>query len=194
MIEEITHKKHFSTKKEREPHRRILIFVTNFLRKKYIIHFISHKYNKIKDLLSPLSPDFDMFIPPPSQRQQKTISTRIARGIIFASMRENFLLFIIVVIDVEVTELVRGLVGGDHTQVITELIFLQVLLGQVLQVTLGERHLGGHADSGLLLLGFHVNPLAQVTGLVVNFDLLQQIFLEGRGVQQLSSTGALQSM
>ena len=45
--------------------------------------------------------------------------------------------------DVEVAEFVSGLVGGDHVKVITELLLLEVLLGEVLKVSLGEGGFGG---------------------------------------------------
>lgn len=38
------------------------------------------------------------------------------------------------VVDLEVTELVGVLGGGDHTQPVPQVVFLQVLLGQVLQI------------------------------------------------------------
>jgi len=66
--------------------------------------------------------------------------------------------------------------------VVTELLLLQVLLGQVLQVTLGERKLGSHVDLGFLL-GDH-DLLAELAGLAVNLDALEQESLELSSLEQ----------
>lgn len=55
----------------------------------------------------------------------------------------------LVVHDAEVPQLVRVLVAGDHVQVVAKLLLLEVLLGKVLEVPLGERRLGGHGDARL---------------------------------------------
>ncbi len=55
----------------------------------------------------------------------------------------------LVVHDGEVAQLVGVLVAGDHVKVVAELLLLEVLLGQVLEVTLRERRLGGHRDARL---------------------------------------------
>lgn len=46
--------------------------------------------------------------------------------------------FSVSVIDVEITHLVRGLVGRDNPQEVAEILRLQILLAQVLQVPLRE--------------------------------------------------------
>lgn len=44
------------------------------------------------------------------------------------------LLFLIILVDLEVSEFVALLVSSDDTQPVTEVVLLQVLLGQVLEV------------------------------------------------------------
>lgn len=55
----------------------------------------------------------------------------------------------LVVDDGEVAQLVRVLVAGDHVEVVAQLLLLQVLLGEVLEVALGERRLGRYGDARL---------------------------------------------
>lgn len=60
-----------------------------------------------------------------------------AAGIARATQRGRLLgllLLLLLVVDVEVAELVRGLVGGNHAQPVADLLLLQVLLRQVLDV------------------------------------------------------------
>ena len=86
------------------------------------------------------------------------------------------LLLILVIVDVEVTHLVRGLVGGHDAEEIPQLLRLQVLLAQILQVTLGERRLSGHMDLGFLPVDGDL--LSQVAGLAVHFDATHQELLK----------------
>lgn len=90
-----------------------------------------------------------------------------------------FVVFLIIVIgaDSEVTELVQVLVVGDDTDPITKTVFLQILLCQVFQVSLGEVHIG--VDEDLHLLTLHGDVAAQVSGLAVDLEaLLQELFLK----------------
>lgn len=57
----------------------------------------------------------------------------------------------LVVDDGEVAQLVRVLVAGDYVEVVSQLLLLQVLLGEVLEVALGERRLSCHGDARLRL-------------------------------------------
>lgn len=53
------------------------------------------------------------------------------------------LLLLLLVVDVEVTEVVRGWARGDDVEPVTDLLLLQVLLGQVLEVpAIAERERG----------------------------------------------------
>lgn len=48
-----------------------------------------------------------------------------------------FLLFFLIA-DLEVSQLIRCLITSDHSQPVPEVVLLQVLLGQVLQVSVSE--------------------------------------------------------
>lgn len=86
-------------------------------------------------------------------------------------------LVIIVGADSEVTQLVEVLVVGDDADPIAKAVLLQVLLGQVLQVTLGEVHVGVDVDLHLLALDGDV--VSQVSGLAVDLEaFLQELLLK----------------
>ncbi len=78
----------------------------------------------------------------------------------------------LVVVDGEELEFVDVLVGGDDSQVLTELLFLEVLLGQILKVSLGEGNLALN-DSGVLVLANGDN-LAKVGLLDLNLDVVNE--------------------
>ncbi|KAH9093063.1 hypothetical protein Ae201684P_008727 [Aphanomyces euteiches] len=92
-------------------------------------------------------------------------------------------IFILGVVDVEVTQFVGRLVRGNHVQVVTQLLLLQVLLGQVLQVALGER--GDDRNVQLGLFAGDLDNVAQDTGLAVHFDAVVQELFERGNVQNL---------
>merc|ERR1740131_618286 len=85
-------------------------------------------------------------------------------------------LLIVVVVDLEVSQLIAVLGVGNHTQPVPQVVFLQVLLGEVLKVALGEG--GGGGDSNLVLLPDEGDLLAEVVGFATNFDPLAQVLLE----------------
>lgn len=89
----------------------------------------------------------------------------------------------------EVTELVRVLVGGNDTDVITELVLLEELLDQVLEVALGEGSLGLNDDLGLL--ASDLDGLAELAGLSVNLDARLQEVGQVVGVDGDLNDGAL---
>ncbi len=78
----------------------------------------------------------------------------------------------LVVVDGEELEFVDVLVGGDDSQVLTELLFLEVLLGQILEVSLGEGNLALN-DSGVLVLADGDN-LAKVGLLTLDLDVVNE--------------------
>merc|ERR1719481_2466986 len=80
-------------------------------------------------------------------------------------------LLIVVVVDLEVSQLVAVLGVGNHTQPVP-----QVLLGEVLKVALGEG--GGGGDGNLVLLPDEGDLLAEVVGFATNLDPLAQVLLE----------------
>jgi hypothetical protein len=85
--------------------------------------------------------------------------------------------------DLEVAELVGVLRRGDDVKEITELLLLQVLLGEVLEVSLRERKLGGDADLGLV--AGDGNLLTEVAGLAVDLDSIVEELLEGSNIEYL---------
>jgi hypothetical protein len=68
-------------------------------------------------------------------------------------------------------------------QEVSQLLLLQVLLGQVLEVSLGERELGVHDDLGLISGDGDLG--AELTGLAVHLDSVVEELLERSGVQNL---------
>lgn len=94
-------------------------------------------------------------------------------------MTSLLVVFFIVIIgaDSEVAEFVQVLVVGDNADPIAKTVLLQVLLGQILQVTFGEVDVG--VDVNLHLLSFHGDVASQVSGLAVDLEvLLQELLLQ----------------
>merc|ERR1711899_650629 len=85
-------------------------------------------------------------------------------------------LLIVVVVDLKVSQLVAVLGVGNHTQPVPQVVFLQVLLGEVLKVALGEG--GGGGDGDLVLLPDKGDLLAEVIGFATNLDPPTQVLLE----------------
>ena len=83
--------------------------------------------------------------------------------------------------DLEVAELVGVLRRGDDVKEITELLLLQVLLGEVLEISLGERKLGSDVNLGLVT--GDGNLLTEVAGLAVDLDSIVEELLEGRNIE-----------
>ena len=75
--------------------------------------------------------------------------TRVTKSS-YSSIKSLFLVRLrLVVDDREVAQLVGVLVAGDYVEVVAQLLLLQVLLGEVLQVTFRKRRLGGYGDARL---------------------------------------------
>lgn len=68
-------------------------------------------------------------------------------------------------------------------QEITQLLLLEVLLGQVLQVSLGERKLSSDDDLGLVTGNGDLG--AEITGFAVDLDSVVKELLEGGRVEDL---------
>merc|ERR1719431_1647852 len=81
----------------------------------------------------------------------------------------------LLIVDLEVSQLVAVLGAGNHTQPVPQVVLLQILLSEVLQVSLGEGDVRGEGQLGLLSL--HVELLAEVGGLASNIDALLKILL-----------------
>ena len=82
----------------------------------------------------------------------------------------------LVILNVEVSEFVVVLAGGDNSQVLLQVLLLEVLLGQVLQVSLAEGDAGLNDDI-VGVLG-HGHGGAEVAGLTVNLDVLLEVVFE----------------
>lgn len=85
------------------------------------------------------------------------------------------LLVVIVGADAEVAQLVRGLVVGHDTDPVTQRVLLEVTLRQVLQVALGEVHIG--VDVHLVLLALERDVVVQVVDLALVLHALLQVLL-----------------
>lgn len=85
----------------------------------------------------------------------------------------NYLLSLLFLGHVEVTELVRILAVSNDSEEIAELLLLEVLLGQVLEITLRHWDVGVNDDSRLLL--GDLNGLAEVSSLVINLDSITEV-------------------
>merc|ERR1719509_527419 len=85
-------------------------------------------------------------------------------------------LFILLIVDLEVSEFVGVLGVSDNTKPIPEVVLLEVLLGEVLEVPLGEGDVAGELDLGLLPGQAHVLP--EVASLASHLDAFMKILLE----------------
>merc|ERR1712026_325093 len=103
-----------------------------------------------------------------------------------------FLLVLFLVVDLEVSEFVGILGGGDHAKPVPQVVLLEVLLGQVLQVPLGEGCGRGEVD--LVLLTHQSDLLAEVVGLAGNLMRSSKYFSKSWQFMMPSSTGWVQSM
>ena len=95
----------------------------------------------------------------------------------------NNLLFSFLIItssDLVVLKLVGVLRLGNNTQVVTQLLLLEVSLGEVLQLTLGETKVLGTGNSDLsAVTGDNNSALGEVAGLSIsNLDTLVEVLLE----------------
>ena len=77
-------------------------------------------------------------------------------------------LFFLIVIDLEVSELIGVLRGSNHAKPVPQVILLQVLLGQILKVTLAERYSRGQHN--LVLFTAKGNVLSEVVGFATNLE------------------------
>merc|ERR1719510_1966327 len=82
----------------------------------------------------------------------------------------------LLIVVLEVSELVAVLGASHHTQPVPQVVLLQILLREVLQVSLGEGDVRGEGQLGLLSL--HGELLTKVAGLAGNLDALLEVFLE----------------
>jgi len=81
-----------------------------------------------------------------------------------------------VYLDIEDLDLVGTLGGGHDVHEVGQVDLLDVLLAEVLEVSLGEGHLGGHDQLGLLAGDGHLGT--EVTSLTVDLDSVVKELLE----------------
>lgn len=100
--------------------------------------------------------------------------------IILLNIRLLKYLFLILVLfivgDVEITELEGLLVRSNDTEPVTDLVLFQELLGEVLEVTLGESNVG---DNGDLVISRtrDGNGFTEVVGTTINLDTIVKVLL-----------------
>ena len=130
------------------------------------------------------------------QFKMQMYSTRLNnRLLIYTKQSRLFLVFffssLFALVDLVVLEGEGSLVGSNNTQPITDLVLLQELLGEVLDVSLGEleRRVGDRQDDGRTVTG-DSDVSREVSGTSVDLDTVDQVlFLEdvsksGKGVSQ----------
>jgi hypothetical protein len=94
------------------------------------------------------------------------------------------LLLFFTLVDVEVLELEGLLVSGNDTEPVTELVLLQETLGEVLEVTLGERNVGSDGDLGISTTG-NLDGFTKVVGTALDLDAIVKVLLESSGIEDL---------
>tara|TARA_B110001450_G_C17351467_1_gene371691 strand:+ start:191 stop:577 length:387 start_codon:yes stop_codon:yes gene_type:complete len=82
----------------------------------------------------------------------------------------------LVVFDFEISELVGVLSGSEDSQEFLEVLFLQVFLGEIFEVSLGEWDLGFNNDG--VFVGGDGDGGTEVSSLVFNLDSLGEEALE----------------
>jgi hypothetical protein len=97
-------------------------------------------------------------------------------------MKTSKLLFVFVVAvgvgtNLEVLDGVGGLVGRHDTQPVAQLVLLEVLLGQVLQVALGDGKVGRAKRQLVAVAGDADFTFGQVVGAAIHLDAIAQVLL-----------------
>ncbi|KAL3235505.1 uncharacterized protein RNJ42_02281 [Nakaseomyces bracarensis] len=84
-----------------------------------------------------------------------------------------FVFFILFWSDLVESQSVRVLLGGDESDPVSQLVLLQVLLGQVLQVLTRELGGGNNGNNGTIF--FDGDSVTQVTDNTFNLDVVDQV-------------------
>lgn len=88
--------------------------------------------------------------------------------------------------DREVSHLVRVLGGGNNSKVISQLLLLQVPLGKVLELTLGESQFGRRGNSQLGAVTRNDNTVgSEGSSLSTNLDAVVKVLFELSNIQDL---------
>ena len=106
----------------------------------------------------------------------------------FGKARLFLILILVLVGDVEVTELIGTLVRGNDTEPVAELVLLEELLGKVLEVTLGELLVGGDGDLGIITTD-NGHLIGETTGAALDLDAIVKELLESSGIKDLVTGG-----
>ena len=102
-----------------------------------------------------------------------------------------FFLFFVASRDSEVSQLVGVLTGGNNTEVVTELLLLQVTLGKVLKLTLGEAKVRRECYGELGAITADDNTVgSKVVGLAVYLDTILKVLLERSNIKNLIIDGS----
>lgn len=86
----------------------------------------------------------------------------------------------------KVSHFVRILASSDNSKVVSELLLLQISLGQVLQLTLGEAKIGRAGNSQLSSITGDGNIVgSKSSGLSIDLDSVVKVLLEHGNVEDL---------
>jgi len=89
-----------------------------------------------------------------------------------------------------ITQFISRLAAANNTEVVLKILALEVLLGQVLQVTLAEGLAARHHNLALLAVDLNV-PSSEVVGLAVVLDPVLEELFESNKVDNLVVNGDL---
>lgn len=81
----------------------------------------------------------------------------------------------------EVFEFISGCTCCYNVQEITKLLLLQVLLGQILQVSLGERKLSGNVDLGFIARDCHLG--SKLSSFSIDLNAIMQELLKSSSIK-----------
>merc|ERR1719154_71621 len=90
------------------------------------------------------------------------------------------LFLLLFIVDLEIAELVAVFCGCYNTEPVTEIVLLQILLRQVLEISLGECNVGSHNQLGFGSLNSDV--VAEVSSFTIDLDPVMKVLLEVSGV------------
>jgi hypothetical protein len=90
-------------------------------------------------------------------------------------------------LDVEVLDLIGGSVGCDHVQELSKTVLLEVFLGEVLEVSLGEGDVG--LDRDALVVTGNAHNFSEVASPSSDFDASTQELSEIVGIEDLILDG-----
>lgn len=95
-----------------------------------------------------------------------------------------FFFFVFIIGNVEVTKFEGLLVSSDNTEPVTDLVLLQELLGEVLEVTLGEGNVSNNSDL-VVSRARDSNSFTEVVGTTINLDTVVEVLFERGSVKDL---------